>query len=141
MSFNIKTTNKVDEAASFVALSVLDKLNLDKKVLFFVAGGSAIPIAVKIAEILNNSSSNNLKNLTVTLTDERYGDIGHTDSNYFQLFEKGFNLRDAKIIPVLIGEDKDTTVQKFNEILKNELDLSDYKIGLFGIGTDGHIQG
>ncbi len=141
MSFNIKTTNKVDEAASFVALSVLDKLNLDKKVLFFVAGGSAIPIAVKIAEILNNSSSNNLKNLTVTLTDERYGDIGHTDSNYFQLFEKGFNLRDAKIIPVLIGEDKDTTVQKFNEILKNELDLSDYKIGLFGIGTDGHTAG
>ena len=37
------------------------------------------------------------------LTDERYGPVGHPDSNWSQLLQKGFDLPQAKLVPVLTG--------------------------------------
>lgn len=138
MGFSIKTTTKVEDVADFVANAILNQLKSGKKVLFFVPGGSSIDVAVKVAEILRGYSH---QNLTVTLTDERYGPIDHFNSNYFQLLEKGFSLPEAKLIPVLIDEDCNITTEKFNAILKEELKSANYKIGLFGIGVDGHTAG
>lgn len=139
MSFNIIKTNKVDEAASFISFSILDKLNLGKKVLFFISGGSSISVSVKVSELLKKSDF--LQNLTVLLTDERYGEVSHKDSNFFQLMEKGFDIQEAKIIPVLSGDNKEITVEKFNKTLEQELSKAEYKIALFGIGADGHVAG
>ena len=75
------------------------------------------------------------------MTDERYGPSDHFNSNYFQLLEKGFNLPEAKLIPVLIDDDRNITTEKFIKILEEELKLADYRIGLFGIGVDGHTAG
>lgn len=138
MGFSIKTTTKAEEAAGFVATSILNQLKSGKKVLFFVPGGSAIMVAVKVAEILREHPH---QNLTVTLTDERYGPVDHFNSNYFQLLEKGFNLPEAKLIPVLADEDLNITTQKFNQELEKELKIAEYKIGLFGVGADGHTAG
>ena len=138
MGFGLKTTTKVEEAADFVANSILNQLKSGKKVLFFMPGGSAIAVAVKAAEILKEHPH---QNLTVTLTDERYGPIDHFNSNYFQLMEKGFSLPEAKLIPVLIDEDRNITTEKFDAILDEELKIAEYKIGLFGIGVDGHTAG
>lgn len=138
MGFSAKTTTKVEEAADFVVTSILNQLKSGKRVLLFLAGGSSIPVAVKVAEILRGYSH---QNLTVTLTDERYGPIDHFNSNYFQLLEKGFSLPEAKLIPILIDEDCNITTEKFNAILKEELKSADYKIGLFGVGIDGHTAG
>ena len=66
-----------------------------------MAGGSSISVAVKVAELLREHPH---QNLTITLTDERYGPSDHFNSNYFQLLEKGFNLPEAKLIPVLIDD-------------------------------------
>jgi len=142
MSLNIKTTTKIEEAADFVALSVLNQLKAGKRVLLFLTGGSSITVGVRIAEILEDRSTENLlENLTITLTDERYGPADHFNSNYFQLIEKGFKLRQAKIIPILIDDDRNITTEKFDIVLKQEFEKADYKIGLFGMGVDGHTAG
>jgi 6-phosphogluconolactonase/glucosamine-6-phosphate isomerase/deaminase len=91
-----------------------------------------------LAKILKKYSC---KNLTITLTDERYGPIDHFNSNYFQLMEKGFDLPEAKLIPILADDDRNITTEKFNTILNQELMIAEYKIGLFGVGTDGHTAG
>jgi 6-phosphogluconolactonase/glucosamine-6-phosphate isomerase/deaminase len=138
MGFSIKTGTKADDAAEFIVSSILNQLDEGKHILFFLAGGSSISVAVKIAEFLRKYPH---KNLTITLTDERYGPIDHFNSNYFQLMEKGFDLPQAKIVPILTDDDRNITTEKFNTILNQELMIAEYKIGLFGIGADGHTAG
>lgn len=138
MSFSIRTTIKVEDAANFIVLSILNQLKLDKNVLFFVTGGSSIAVAVKVSELLRKSEH---KKLTVMLTDERYGPVGHKDSNWQQLMDQGFDLPQAKLIPILTGDDFATTTEKFNENLAYEFNVSGYTIGLFGVGKDGHTAG
>lgn len=139
MNFTIKTTTKVDDAANFIALSILNQLKLNKHVLFFATGGSSISVGVKVAELVKDDKS--INNLTVMLTDERYGPLNHINSNWYQLIQKGFNLPGAILIPILIGEDINKTTKKFNAVLHEEFRKAEYKIGLFGIGTDGHTSG
>jgi len=142
MNLNIKTTTKVDDAGRFIVSSILNQLKLGKRVLFFVTGGSSISVALKVSEILREDPDQDLiQNLTIMLTDERYGPYGHTDSNWYQLVKKGFNLPGAKLIPILIGEDMTKTTEKFEAILTRELKVAEYKIGLFGVGADGHTAG
>ena len=145
MNFNLKTAIAPKEAANFIFLSILKQLKLNKHVLFFITGGSAISVGVKVVELLRNIPNQNLlRNLKVTLTDERYGEVGHKDSNWQQLLDKGFNLPQAKLIPVLTGNNREITVEKFNKNLEEEFKNSketEYKIGLFGIGIDGHTAG
>ncbi len=138
MSLNIKTTNSVFEVAEIISSSILKQLDSGKKVLFFVTGGSSIAVCSKIADILKSHPHHNL---TIMLTDERYGSLGHSDSNWSKLIETGFDLPDANLIPILTGDDRDTTTEKFIENLKNEFTNADFKMGLFGVGADGHTAG
>lgn len=138
MSLVIKTTTKLEDPAEFIAHTILNKLELGKSVLFFVTGGSSIPVCVKISEIIKEHSH---KNLTIMLTDERYGPVGHSDSNWAGLIKRGFDLPEAKLIPILTGDNHIVTTEKFNTVLKKELKDAKYKIGLFGIGIDGHTAG
>lgn len=138
---NIKNMENIEEVANFILDPISSNLNLGKKVLLFVTGGSSIAVGVKISEIIKNKNLNNLKNLTIMLTDERYGEVSHKDSNYFNLLDKGFNISGAKVIPVLNGDSFEKTVSDFNSNLEEELAMADYKIGLFGVGADGHTAG
>ncbi|MFZ1019602.1 MAG: 6-phosphogluconolactonase [Minisyncoccia bacterium] len=143
MSLTVKTTMKIDGVAEFIFASILKQLKMGKQILFLATGGSSIAVGAKVAELLKNISDKNLsQNLTVMLTDERYGKVGHKDSNWQQLLEKGFDIPQAKLFPILTGDDRDTTVEKFNKNLEKEFKINDtYKIGLFGIGQDGHTAG
>jgi len=142
VNFTIRTTIDPKEVASFIVLSILKQLESGQRVLFLVAGGSSMVVALKVAELLRNYPQQNLiKNLTITLTDERYGPLDHSDSNWYQLLRGGFALSPAKLIPILSGDDFMATTKKFNENLNQEFRLADYKIGLFGIGADGHTAG
>ncbi len=138
MPLIIKTTTEVKIVADFVAKAILDKLNSGKKVLWLVPGGSNIPVAVEAAKIITKQPH---QHLTVTLTDERYGAVGHKDSNWQKLKQQGFNLPQAKLIPVLTGENRAMTTKNFNTILEQELKNAKYKIGLLGVGADGHTAG
>lgn len=140
MSFTIKSLgeNILSETSIFLADAISNQLKTGKNVLFFVTGGSAIAVASEVSKILSKSPH---QNLTIMLTDERYGPLGHPDSNWSQLLAKGFDLPQARLIPILDGGDCISTTQKFNEILKKEVAENSYKIGLFGIGADGHTGG
>lgn len=138
MSLVIKTTTNIEDPADFIAKIILNKLELGKSVLFFVTGGSSIPVCVKVSEIIREHSHSNL---TIMLTDERYGSVDHDDSNWYKLIKSGFSLPEAKLIPTLTGDNHIITTEKFNKALREELKNAKYKIGLFGIGIDGHTAG
>ncbi len=115
------------------------KLEEGVKTLWLVPGGSAISIAVEVGKQI--AGHHNIGMLSVTLTDERYGPIGHKDSNWAQLQASGFDLVGARLVPVLDGSDRNTTTEVFGKNLQELLGESTYKIGLFGIGADGHTAG
>ncbi len=130
--------NLAAEAAHALANKISHQLSLGKQVLFFATGGSGIDVCVKVSEILRTMPH---QNLTITLTDERYGAVGHVDSNWQQLLDKGFSLPEARLLPVLTENNSQITCQKFNRVLETEFAKDSYKIGLFGIGADGHTAG
>lgn len=133
---------KVDSfkrAASYLAETLNKQLNDGRKVLWLVPGGSLISVAVEVSKLI--STNQNLANLTVTLTDERYGQPGHPNENWKQLVDAGFNIADANFYRVLSGESGPKTAEMYSEMLDSTLNEADYSIGLFGVGLDSHISG
>lgn len=127
-----------DPVAEYLAAAVTKRLSRGKRVLWLVCGGSSIAVAAAASKLL---AGHDLSKLAVTLTDERYGYVGHPDSNWRQLSEAGFALPGARLRPVLTGASMDSTVAGFADILEEELDRADYRLGFFGIGPDGHVAG
>lgn len=115
-----------------------EHLDKGEKVTWLVCGGSAVDIAAAVSEALFGTD---VLRLTVTLTDERFGEVGHEDSNWIQLEKAGFQLEKAFTVPVLTNKNMEQTVADFDTTLDNMLHNADYKIALFGMGADGHIAG
>lgn len=134
----IHTDNPVEAAAEAVAESILKQLSHGKRVLWLLSGGSGIEIATIAAEKLQGSD---LSNLSVTMTDERYGPVAHADENWQQILDSGFTLPDAELYRPLIGTDRAKTTSELAKWLDKKLKSTDYIIGIFGIGADGHTAG
>jgi len=121
---------------------IVELLDEDKSVLWLVPGGSNIPISVEAMKIIRGKTSvQGLSHLTISLTDERYGEVGHADSNWQQLLNAGFSFDGVKAIPVLAGLSVEETVQKYGESVLFAMSTVDVVVGQFGIGADGHIAG
>jgi 6-phosphogluconolactonase/glucosamine-6-phosphate isomerase/deaminase len=132
---NYKTSAEV---AIFITSRIAEALAQGKKVLWLIPGGSSIPVAIEAAKVLATS---NHDGLMVTLTDERYGIVGHPDSNWTQLLVGGFDLPKALLVPVLKGEPLAHTTATWAAHIESLVREADYIIGFFGIGSDGHIAG
>jgi len=114
-------------------------LGAGKRVLWLVSGGSNIDAAVRVMDGLAESK---LEKLTVMLMDERYGAVGHADSNWAQLLEAGFKARRTRTVPVLTeGADIEETTNKFATSAEQEFQQAEVVIGQFGMGADGHTAG
>jgi 6-phosphogluconolactonase/glucosamine-6-phosphate isomerase/deaminase len=109
-----------------------------RKLLWLVCGGSNIPITVSVMQRIDNTP---LENLTIMLTDERYGVVGHTDSNAQQLTNAGFQPGAATFIPVLRNEALEETVEDYDIDYLGVTNGINQIIAQFGIGADGHIAG
>jgi 6-phosphogluconolactonase/glucosamine-6-phosphate isomerase/deaminase len=133
----VKITN-AEEVARYLADAITRQLEAGERVLWLVPGGSSIDIAVAVSKLL---SVTNLTNLTVSLTDERYGVVGHADSNWHQLQTAGFTLPHARLVPVLEGDTREHTTQTYASQLQAALQDCTYRLGFFGIGADGHTAG
>jgi 6-phosphogluconolactonase/glucosamine-6-phosphate isomerase/deaminase len=133
-----KPVQNLQNVAQAIADTIITQLADNKSVLWLVPGGSSIAVAIlaarKIAAIPHSK-------LTVTLTDERYGPVGHRDSNWQQLTEAGFRLPEAQLLPVLKGFDRARTTEEFATALQHGLKTADFTLGFFGMGTDGHTAG
>lgn len=124
--------------AGYVANKLSHHLQKGERVLWLVSGGSAIKVAASVARQL---ARQHLEYLTVSLTDERPGPVGHADSNWLGLMDAGFELRGANLHPVLTGNGTKSETAAFNRFLREQLERNDFKLGLFGIGPDGHAAG
>lgn len=130
---------KVDSmqpVVDYILHAIQPRLHTDQRVLWLVSGGSAIAIAVAVRASLTSVSK-----LTVGLIDERYGEVGHADSNWRQLLDAGFDITELQILPVLTGRSFNETVQDYETRLTMAIESHDFRIGLLGIGPDGHTSG
>lgn len=141
MSLEIHKIHSEQECARILADALLSSLNAGKKTLWLVPGGSNITIAVAALNLLLESAGEDINLLKMTLTDERYGQVGHKDSNWKQLNDVGFSFSRINSIPVLDGSSLDETVQKFSNNISELFGWADEVIAQFGIGADGHIGG
>jgi 6-phosphogluconolactonase/glucosamine-6-phosphate isomerase/deaminase len=134
-----KTTTPAP-AVEHLATTLLRHLNAGERVLWLVPGGSAGAIAAAVAEELRAAQP--YPNLVITLTDERYGEPGHPDSNWKSLLEAGLVVPGATMLPVLMpGASLEATAATFARTLEGRLAAADFALGLFGIGPDGHTSG
>lgn len=113
-------------------------LESGESVLWLVPGGSAMKVATRVLENIEDVDTSAL---CITLTDERYGRPNHPDENWIQLEQLGFNVASINAYRVLRGEDIESTAQDFGDKLARLFETYDYKIGLFGVGSDGHTAG
>lgn len=132
---------------------ISDKINHNEPVLFLVSGGSSANIAVAVCDKLIEQFTKQIKLpllFTLSLIDERYGEVGHDNSNWTLLESLGLQNQAFMTFPVLSHTNQTqnslaSSIERFNAFLmqavkKRELgNLSIY--GLFGIGKDGHTAG
>lgn len=95
-------------------------------------------VATKVLEGLVEVDTGSL---CITLTDERYGKPGHKDENWTQLMQLGFAVESINAYRVLRGESPETTAVDFSQKLAKLFSTYSYRIGLFGMGADGHTAG
>lgn len=134
---HVEDTKPVVEA---MATTLQQHLQAGERVLWLLTGGSAMAVAVAVAQQLR-AANVPVDKLSVSLIDERYGPVGHADSNWQQLADKGLDLPGATLLPVLDGQDLTGTAAAYDALLHKAFDTSDYRLGFFGIGPDGHIAG
>ncbi len=118
--------------------TIQQELDQGKSVLWLLSGGSSIEIAVNVQNNIRNSNQNLLH---IGLIDERYGDVGHKYSNWHQLLMSGFSTKKATLHPILTGLNMKDTTKSYNDELVHLIKQADVKIGIFGIGADGHTSG
>ena len=126
---------------AYLALTISRHLAEGEKILWLVSGGSAINIVVEVAKRLESADIDNVANLTVSLIDERYGSVGHPDSNWQQLKDAGLKIDGANLRPVLKNKSLEQTVKDYAKLIGQAFKEYDYKIGSVGIGADGHTLG
>lgn len=125
-------------AAHYLADTIAAKLNEGRAVLWLVSGGSGGKVTIEVAKLLEGVP---LDKLFVTLSDERYGPVGHADENWQILLDDGLSLPGATLYRPLIGAFREDTTRAFGQWLEGVVQSVDYTIGLFGIGSDGHTAG
>lgn len=133
----IKSTDQ-KAIATYILYRIVAELEMGKKVVWFMPGGSAIPI---VRDILSQLTQFDTKNLAVTLTDERYGNPGHNDENWSAIMKDLPTPKDATYLPINNGDSLEQTILSHQKSLRELLDWADHTIGFFGIGTDGHTAG
>lgn len=128
----------IQPVVAYITDTLITHLEKGERVTWLVPGGSAITIAAVVSK---NLSIIDTSRLSVSLTDERFGPVGHSDSNWRQLAEHSFSLPQAHTYPVLRDKELRETVDEYGELLRQLIDQADFSIGLFGMGADGHTAG
>jgi len=131
-----------ERAIVAIAESIIKQLTENKTVLWLVCGGSNITAQVAIMDDIQTKVPEHVKNLILLPMDERYGDVGHADSNYRQMSDAGFTAGTAKWTDVLAqGLPLAETIEYYGSCVEDAFAKADFVIGTFGMGADGHTAG
>lgn len=129
----------IQEGAAPLHDRLMEELQAGKKVLWLVPGGSNIPLSVGVMRDIPDDLT---ANLTLYLTDERYGDVDHPDSNAKQLRDAGFDPKDARQVFVLSKDlSLEETCEQYALSVSAAFEAADIVIAQMGMGADGHICG
>lgn len=139
MKTTIIQNNDIDTPARQIAGYIKKQLASNKSVLWMVSGGSVIKVAVRVRQLLGALKTDTV--LHVALCDERYGEVGHLNSNLEKLLLAGFDSTGLIIHPVLRGGAIASTSKNYNNTLHKVLGDVDSMIGILGMGADGHTAG
>jgi 6-phosphogluconolactonase/glucosamine-6-phosphate isomerase/deaminase len=128
-----------DDGVADLTSRLVRELAGGRRVLWLTSGGSNIPSTV---QIMDNIPPGQSKNLSVSLADERYGEPGHSDSNWAQLMQSDFKGKDAVLLPVLKpGNSFEETIISYNKLVEKAFADNDVIVAQLGIGSDGHVAG
>ena len=127
-----------ENIVNYLTMVLSERLRIGESVLWLVPGGSAMKVATTVLSKLEDEDTSRL---CITLTDERFGSPGHEDENWSQLARMGFAVNSINAYRVLRGEDGEETARDFSAKLEELFSTYEFKIGLFGIGADGHTAG
>lgn len=140
MRQNIVQVQGVPEAATAIARHLRELLDEYGSVLWLTSGGSCIEVAVQVRRLLDKGA--NLGGLHVGLIDERFGPVGHKDSNWQQLLDSGFDSTGVATYPVLTGQATAAIAAEEYSVVLAQLSRDvGVSFGLFGMGVDGHTAG
>ncbi|HXR50164.1 MAG TPA: 6-phosphogluconolactonase [Verrucomicrobiae bacterium] len=110
-----------------------------KRVLWLVSGGSNIDAAVDVMDTITPRLS---QGLSILLADERFGQEGHSDSNWTNLMKAGFKPKRALLLPVLCGKNTlEEALAHYRDIVRKAYAEHDVIVVQLGMGVDGHIAG
>ncbi len=130
-------TTDTEPAIQYLTDVITDHLAQGEKVLWILSGGSGGKVCMEVSKRLTGD----LSGLITTLSDERYVPVGDPDENWQQLIDGGFSVPGALTYRPLQGLDRETTTKQLGDWLEKQFAASDFKIGLFGMGADGHTAG
>jgi len=140
MGITINKYESCSEATDEAVARLIGALDHPVKTLFLLSGGSSLDVARKVFPKLKADQK---RLITVAQIDERYGEPGHPDSNWNGIEEAVGSFDDyAGAVNILQGSgsiEEDTA--NYNARLRELLVENVMKIGLFGIGADGHVAG
>lgn len=129
----------MDDGAAPLYDRLHEELSANKNVLWLVTGGSSMRLSVRVMEQITEAESDRLQ---IYLTDERYGDIGHADSNARQLMDAGFDPKRARQVNVLAKDlSLEETCEQYALSIGAAFEAADVVIAQLGMGADGHILG
>lgn len=132
-------TSGWEDGTADLAERLVHELSTGRNVLWLVCGGSNIKASVNI---MGNIPAELSKHLSVMLADERYGKVGHLNSNWEQLLRAGFDPQNAQVLPVLQeGLSLEATTLSYEKLAEWAIADADCVIAQLGIGDDGHIAG
>jgi len=125
------TTDAVAKSATQLAGLLSGETSL------FVSGGSSFAVFTTLDSILTSEQK---KRMHIMLVDERYGLVGHEQSNW-NLFADTDLGSYASAHPILVdGKSLETTASDYTEVVANA--LSKHRcISILGIGADRHVAG
>lgn len=126
------------EQACLEVINEIANLHAEGSLLVLLSGGSNAELGAKINAEL---STNVVNKLTFALIDERYGEVGHPNSNWTKLIQSGFNENKFPTINVLDGSDINTATISYQSRLAAAMNDHKYVVGIFGLGSDGHTAG
>lgn len=131
------------ESARMIAQRLAQLLASQDSVAWFVSGGSNVGVqAATVAEL--QAMQIDISRLIILLVDERYGRVGHIDSNWQKLKEAGVFIDGPYFIaPFTENEEMlEEAATRYDAIVQAILrDQSIYCVVQLGMGTDGHIAG
>lgn len=130
-----------EAVAAAIAERLIELLSQHAKVAWFVSGGSNISVQFATIQILKGSGVS-MSNLTILLNDERFGPVGHADSNWQQLQDMGFMIAGPNYIEPYTGHEStlDQAVKRYEQRVTDVL-AQHYAYSQLGMGDDGHTSG